>query len=225
MQIAVTDVGGSNDVNDAPVVVDAVFEVDNAAPSGTPVGTVTATDPDPADSKLWSIVAGNVGAAFAVDPATGAIATAGVIDFATLPTYTLTVRVTDAGGLFDEGTVIVNVQDPGNGDVNDPPIAVDDQFFATQDQPMTIAAPGVLGNDSDPDLDALSVQLIGAPSVPGAVVTLRPDGGFDFTPPPGFVGDVVTFAYRVTDEQDTTDDAVVAVFVQPAALFEDGFED
>ena len=37
----------------------------------------------------------------------------------------------------------------------DAPVAMDDSLDATEDTALTIAAPGVLGNDSDVDGDAL----------------------------------------------------------------------
>ena len=37
--------------------------------------------------------------------------------------------------------------------VNDAPVAVDDSYSTDEDTPLTVAAPGVLGNDSDVDGD------------------------------------------------------------------------
>ena len=46
----------------------------------------------------------------------------------------------------------------------------------------------LLGNDSDPDGDAISIS--GTPTVPAAQGTLAPGrlGGWVFTPAPGFTG-------------------------------------
>ena len=38
--------------------------------------------------------------------------------------------------------------------VNDAPIAGDDAYSTTEDTALTVAAPGVLGNDSDADGDS-----------------------------------------------------------------------
>ena len=40
--------------------------------------------------------------------------------------------------------------------VNDAPVAVDDSYDDRRGQPLTVAAPGVLGNDTDVDGDALT---------------------------------------------------------------------
>ena len=39
--------------------------------------------------------------------------------------------------------------------VNDPPVATDDAYSTDEDTPLTVATPGVLGNDTDPDGDPL----------------------------------------------------------------------
>ena len=40
--------------------------------------------------------------------------------------------------------------------VNDAPVAVDDTLRPTEDTALTVAAPGVLGNDTDVDGDPLT---------------------------------------------------------------------
>ena len=44
--------------------------------------------------------------------------------------------------------------------MNDAPVAVDDSYTTNEDTPLTIAAPGVLGNDTDVDGDALTAALV-----------------------------------------------------------------
>ena len=75
------------------------------------VGTVTASDPDTGDTLSYSITGGNTGNAFAINSSTGQITVnnAAALDFETTPTFTLTVRVQDAGGLTDAATVTMNL--------------------------------------------------------------------------------------------------------------------
>ncbi len=48
--------------------------------------------------------------------------------------------------------------------VNDAPVAANDSYTATEDTLLTIAAPGVLGNDTDPDTgDAMTALVVGNP--------------------------------------------------------------
>ncbi|UCE01799.1 MAG: tandem-95 repeat protein [Candidatus Latescibacterota bacterium] len=80
--------------------------------------------------------------------------------------------------------------------VNDDPVAVDDSATTTVSTPLTVAAPGVLGNDTDPEADPLTAVLRNGPAKKW--VTLAPDGGFTYAPTPGFVG-VQSFGYSVRD--------------------------
>lgn len=78
----------------APIIDAAAFEILENATIGTIVGTVTATDPN-GEAFTWSIIGGNVGSAFAIDADTGEITTAGLLDFETRPSYSLTIAATD----------------------------------------------------------------------------------------------------------------------------------
>ena len=42
--------------------------------------------------------------------------------------------------------------------VNDAPVAVDDSYSVDEDTPLSVAAPGVLGNDSDADGDSADAR-------------------------------------------------------------------
>ncbi len=82
--------------------------------------------------------------------------------------------------------------------VDKPPcIAVDDAYATTVDTTLTVAAPGVLGNDFVcPDASSFAV---GVPPIFGTV-TLQPDGSFDYVPGQGFVGqDKFTYDHQKFD--------------------------
>ena len=65
--------------------------------------------------------------------------------------------------------------------VNDPPITEADAYSAVINQPLHIAAAGVLANDHDiDDLSPLSARL--AAGAANGTVTLNTDGSFDYTP-------------------------------------------
>jgi len=82
------------------------------------------------------------------------------------------------------------------GSVNDAPQAVNDAYTASRDTTLTVAAAGVLLNDSDADSSPLSAQLVAAPTS-GSLV-LNGDGSFVYVPSQGFVG-TDTFTYRASD--------------------------
>ena len=44
------------------------------------------------------------------------------------------------------------------------PVAADDTYTAAEDTTLTVAAPGVLGNDTDADGDPLTAALVAGPA-------------------------------------------------------------
>ena len=81
-------------------------------------------------------------------------------------------------------------------EVNHPPISAADAYATNAGTALTVAAPGVLGNDSDPDGDALTALLFTGPTQ--GTLTLNADGSFTYTPASGFVG-VDSFTYAALD--------------------------
>ena len=61
---------------------------------------------------------------------------------------------------------------------------------------LTVPAPGVLGNDSDPDGDPLTAVLVTGPS--HGSLTLNANGSFSYTPAADFAGSD-SFTYRASD--------------------------
>ena len=95
-------------------------------------------------------------------------------------------------------------------DVNEDPIAGGDQF-AIGFSSLTVAAPGVLANDLDPEGTSLSVTLVTPPS--NGTVQLEVDGSFTFVPDDGFFG-TDQFVYRVEDVTGESSIGVVELTVQ-----------
>ncbi len=108
-----------------------------------------------------------------------------------------------------------------NEGVNEPPLAVDDQEDTDNNTVLVIGAPGVLGNDSDPDLDPLTVSAFDAASALGGAVAVAPDGSFVYDPTVSATlqalsaGDSLddTFTYTAADGQGGFDTAIVTVTV------------
>ena len=70
--------------------------------------------------------------------------------------------------------------------MNDPPVSADDTYATDEDTALTIAAPGVLANDSDLDGDALTATVVTGPS--HGTLTLNSDGSFTYTPAVNYHG-------------------------------------
>jgi pentapeptide MXKDX repeat protein len=97
--------------------------------------------------------------------------------------------------------------------LNTPP-DVEDDAYTIDTYMLTIAAPGVLSNDSDYDGDPLTAILFTAPE--GGSVTLGADGSFHYLPDASF-GSYDTFAYKANDGFD--DSAAATVTITPSVCF------
>jgi hypothetical protein len=105
-----------------------------------------------------------------------------------------------------------------------PPTAVDDSFATNENTLLNVGAPGLLGNDSDPDGDTLSAVLVS--DVGNGTLTLGPDGSFSYVPQPNFLG-TDTFTYQVTDGQVISNIATVTIEVLEVIddeVFANGFD-
>ncbi|MPZ51882.1 MAG: tandem-95 repeat protein, partial [Acidimicrobiia bacterium] len=163
LEITVNDDNGGSDSGVAtitvtdnpqpPVAQNATFSIAEDTAVGSSVGSVDASDPD-GDSLSFDITSGNTGDAFVIDQANGEITVAAVLDFETIPSYTLTVEVAASGDTVD-ATITINITD-----VNEPPV-VDPIDDATVDEDVEITPIGV--SASDPDGDDLTLTATGLP--------------------------------------------------------------
>lgn len=94
------------------------------------------------------------------------------------------------------------------GTPNATPVANPDSYSTPFETTLNVAAPGVLGNDTD--ADPLTAVLL-TPSATG-VLSLSADGSFTFTPATGFSGPV-TFTYGAFDGFSTSLPATVTITV------------
>lgn len=96
------------------------------------------------------------------------------------------------------------------GAPNAPPVAESDLYRTDEDQVLSVTGPGVLGNDSDPDGDALRAVLVSGPR--NGTLVLGRDGSFDYTPRANFFG-TDTFSYKANDGQANSNPATVTITV------------
>ena len=97
---------------------------------------------------------------------------------------------------------------------NQPPVASDDSFSATEGSPRSVPAPGVLANDTDPEGSAITALLASAPT--HGALALQPTGAFTYMPNAGFAG-TDTFTYRASDGAASSAPATVTLFVAAVA--------
>ena len=113
----------------------------------------------------------------------------------------ITYTVQDPDGNAATGTATVAVYE-----VNDAPVAADDEVSTLEDTLVTI---DVLGNDTDVEGDELTVTLATAEN---GTVVINDDGTLEYTPNLDFNGDD-TITYTVSDPDGETSTAQVAVSV------------
>lgn len=110
-----------------------------------------------------------------------------------------------------------------NASKNEPPVAVDDSYTTPAGTSLTIQAPGVLANDTDPTGDTIAVASGSTGTTTtsaGGTVSLEANGSFTYDPPEGFVGSD-TFTYQATDTIDTSSATTVTIAV-PGPIDLDG---
>jgi gliding motility-associated-like protein len=102
--------------------------------------------------------------------------------------------------------------------VNDAPVAVDDVNETFEGVILTVAANGVLKNDSDVDGDVLNLSSFVVSGTPGTIylagetatilgegtLKINANGSYVFTPVPDFNGEVAQATYTITDGFLTT---------------------
>jgi VCBS repeat-containing protein len=118
------------------------------------------------------------------------------------------------GDHWSENTV-VTIDIAGD---NDNPVATEDSYQTAPDTTLTIAAPGLLNNDTDVDLDLLQVISTSVDTANGTV-SIAADGSFTYTPDTGFTG-LDTFSYIAVDTvgaQSSETTVSVNVVVPPVA--------
>jgi hypothetical protein len=88
--------------------------------------------------------------------------------------------------------------------------ALDDSYSTVQDTSLTVAAPGVLGNDTGASGIALTAVLVSGPS--HGMLQLNADGSFTYTPNAGYTGPD-SFTYEAAAASLTSNVAIVSVTV------------
>jgi CSLREA domain-containing protein len=96
--------------------------------------------------------------------------------------------------------------------INNPPLAVDDDYSVDEDSVLFEPAPGVLSNDSDTDGQTLTAALVTGPA--NGELNLNGDGSFSYTPNADYYGPD-TFTYMASDGIDDSNVATVTITVNP----------
>ncbi|MFT3738012.1 MAG: Ig-like domain-containing protein [Breznakibacter sp.] len=193
-------------VNDSPVGEADEYDVAMGATLNVGVGEgVLANDADAEGNTLSSLLVSG--------PAHGTLAFNSDGSFTYThdgsATYvdTFTYRATDGSSQSDAVTVTINVTG-----VNNKPVASADAYSVGEGGTLGVDAPGVLGNDTDADGDALSAVLVSPPS--HGTLTLGPDGSFVYVHD-GSETLSDTFSYRAFDGKQNGNVMAVSISIEP----------
>ncbi len=173
--------------NSAPTAVDDSANV--LHDSGANTINVLTNDSDP-DGDTLTITIVTQGANGSVAITGGGTTVSYTPGFHFVGSDSFTYTIDDGNSHTATATVNVTVY-------NNAPVAVGDGYSTNSNTPLNVAAPGVLTNDSDPDLDGLTAQLVSGP-LHAAVFALNANGGFSYTPTFNYAGPD-SFTYKASD--------------------------
>ena len=136
------------DINDPPIIVPSQFSIEENSANNSIVGTVSAFDFDDGQWLSYAIVGGNLGGTFQINPTSGVLSVYDnvFLNYETIPFFNLTVRVQDngSGNLSAEAMMHISL-----GDVNDPPIIVNQQFTLVENSDVGFVVGNVFAYDQD----------------------------------------------------------------------------
>lgn len=194
--------------NRAPVANPDSYAVLPASTLNVPAPGVLLNDTDPDNDPLTVTILGlpqygtvnlNMDGSFSYSTTAGN----GITD-----TFSYTVQDGQGGSAI--GMVTITVGDP-------PPIAMDDAYTTLPGTLLFVPAPGVLGNDVEPNQQQMAASLA-SPPLFGTVI-VHAAGSFNYTPITGFDG-IDRFAVGVTDGSSTVYSTVYIRVGDPLAVGE-----
>ncbi|HCP36541.1 MAG TPA: hypothetical protein DIT98_01740, partial [Verrucomicrobiales bacterium] len=223
----IQDADGTTDTATITIVVNAVNDIPELAADALP--EVLGEGPE----HLWSLEDGqtpvlNLKDAFGDQEGDTLVFTADglpagmVIDPGTgIISGQLESSASEGGPLGDGVYQILITVDDGNGGTrtfafeivvgNPAPIANNDTYSVDEDGVLDLAAPGVMGNDTDPDGDGIKVDALLVDPAHGVGV-IQEDGGLTYIPNADFNGQDILL-YQISDSDGQTAVASVAVTV------------
>jgi uncharacterized repeat protein (TIGR01451 family) len=200
-------------LNESPTALslgNTVVDENTNTGGGYGIGTLSTIDPDTGDTFIYAIAGGADAALFSIS-GNQLVLTAGVLDYETKSSYSITVRSTDSGGLSIDRSFTITVTD-----LNDAPTAANNTVSINEDTAysFTTANFGFMDQDAGNTLQKVQITelpLQGSLALSGAAVTLNQEISADdialskltFTPTSNTSGEpYTTFQFKVHDGTD-----------------------
>jgi len=199
-----------NGVNDPPTAVNNAYPVneDSVLTVNVANGVRNSNDSDVEDAVGALSVAVNTPPAQGdlVFNSNGSFTYTPDANFSGVDSFTYV--LTDSGGLTDNATVTITVND-----FNADPVAVDDTFFDVPAGVTSAYSVLFVGTpDSDQDGDSITITAWDATSTAGGTVSCLGGTICSYNPAAGFLG-IDTFTYTISDGNGGTDVGLVTLFV------------
>ncbi|MCA9195576.1 MAG: cadherin domain-containing protein, partial [Planctomycetales bacterium] len=207
--ILVTDVNefSITTISDTNAAADTVLE---NSQNGTTVGIVAfAADGDGTATVSYSLD-DTAGGRFAIDAFTGLVTVNGSLDYETAHAYVIIVRATSQDTSFATQAFTISLLNTNETPVISPWTIVTDYIT-----PITFNAPGAFNYVDDPELDPLTISLVGQPS--SGTVNLQSNGTLTYSPINLFEG-TTSFELEFSDGSLSSQLVVQVVVNRPINL-------
>ncbi|HOO50135.1 MAG TPA: cadherin domain-containing protein, partial [Alphaproteobacteria bacterium] len=184
------------------------YSIPENSPLATSVGFVTGIDPDAGDILTYSVIGGTGASHFALNSSTGEITLTNVAaaNFELNSSYTLNVRVTDAGGLTDTRLMTINILDQ-----NDDPTDIHITNRHIEENTATGAIIGTFSSTDEDVADTHTYSLISNPgnkfSIIGNDLVLTDDIDYELT-------QFINLVVRTDDGNGGTFDKVIRIVIR-----------
>ena len=200
---------------DAVKTVTATFTVTIVVPPPTAVADTYAATEDMAATTYPTVLANDTGTGGTAVLNTGV--SHGTLTFNANGTFTykpaanyngpdsFTYKATNGSLVSNVATVTITV-----AAVNDAPVAKADTYNVKKNTTLTVAAPGVLANDTD--VDGLGMTAVLTTNVTKGTLALSANGSFTYTPATNATGNV-TFSYKAKSTAGLLSSAVTVTLV------------
>ena len=177
-------------VNDIPLDINLsnIF-VDENSSQGTIIGNLSTVDPDVGDTHSYTLL-NDADGRFILNGNLLQVASANLLDFEANSSHSIEIQTNDAEGLFITKDFTINLND-----INEAPVPINDSVTANQSSAKAISVDYLLGNDSDPEGDLISITGVG--NAIGGTVSIDGDEAI-FTPNTINYG-TASFEYTVSD--------------------------
>jgi VCBS repeat-containing protein len=198
-----------SNVNEAPtnIVLSNDHVAENSA-VGTVIGNLSGTDPDTGNTLTFKLP-NNLGDNNHFQIVNGQLQVKDPLNFEVKNNYSVTVRVTDSGGLSYDRSFTIKVDN-----LNEAPVASNDNYQVKENSTLIVPSKGVLLNDSDVDSANIAANIVSGPK--HGTLSFNANGSFIYKPNANYFG-MDSFTYTANDGSLASNVAKATIIVTDVA--------